>query len=81
MKSFAQALVLALALGCTSANINHPTVKMNVGHNNLGKGLSVDSLKGDIQVESRVNDDLSVGVNVDNSENPLRSVFAKFTNK
>jgi hypothetical protein len=78
--SFVRALILALALATGDA-ASAPTAKLNVKAANVGSGLKIGSLQGDVEVESRVNDNISVGVNVANGENPLRSVFGKFNQK
>lgn len=73
-------LALALLVGA-EAGLNSPSVKMNIEHSKLGGGLNLDSVKGSFQVESQVSDDLSLGVDVDNSDSPLRRVFGKFRQK
>lgn len=78
----ARSLVLALALLVgVDAGANAPSVTMSLEHSKLGGGLSVDSVKGAFKVESKISDDLSVGVDIDNSDSPLRRVFGNFRQK
>lgn len=76
-----RALVLALALGsAVAARDFNPSLDFNLRHDKLGSGVSVDSLRGDVALEARVNEDLSVGANLHRGENhPLKSIFAKIS--
>lgn len=80
MQTFARAIILALALAVGNAG-SAPSVSMNVKQSKIGSGVSMDSLGADFQVQSQVSDDLSVGVNLDNSGSPLKSMFAKINQK
>jgi len=76
----ARTIVLALAATVASAN-NAPSVSMNLKHAKLGGGLNVNSVEGDFKVESKVSDDVTMGVNLSNGDAPLKSVFGKFSQK
>lgn len=73
-------IVLALAATVASAS-NAPSVSMNLKHPKMGNGLNVNSLEGDFKVESKVSDDVTMGVNLNNGDSPLKSVFGKFSQK
>jgi len=78
-----RAVLVALALGVASANRDfRPTARVQLGHKNIGSGLSADGLSTDVQLESEMSDDLRVGLNVDrDSGNGIRSIFAKISQK
>jgi hypothetical protein len=81
-----RAVLVALALGVASANRDfRPTASVSVGHRNIGSGLSADGITGDLQLESEVSDELKVGLEYDheqaNSGNPIKSVFARLSQK
>lgn len=81
-----RAVILALALGAASADRDfRPTARVQIGHNNVGSGLSADGLTGEMTLESEVSDELKVGVEVDRADagagNPIKSVFAKLSQK
>jgi len=78
--SFIRALIAALALGTASA-VSAPSVNAAVKVNKVGSGVSASSVKGDFEIESKVSDNLSVGANVDTGDSPLKSVFARLSNK
>lgn len=82
MSSVLRTLLLALALSLTQARDFSPSVGFNLRHDKLGSGVNVDSLKGDLSLESKINDDLSVGANLEHGgEGPLKSLFAKVSRK
>jgi hypothetical protein len=79
-----RAVVLALALLFSSAAARDftPTATVNFKHNAVGSGFSADALKGDVTLESKVSDDLSVGLEYDHGDsNSIKSLFAKVTQK
>jgi len=84
-----RAVILALAFATASAGAGgrdfRPTASVSVGHRNIGSGLSADAIQGEIQLESEVSDELKVGLNYDheqaNSGNPIKSVFARLSQK
>mmetsp|Transcript_8470 Transcript_8470/g.12511 ORF Transcript_8470/g.12511 Transcript_8470/m.12511 type:complete len:284 (+) Transcript_8470:95-946(+) len=80
MASF-RLLVLALAFGLGAAVKDFkPSVDFNLGHDKLGSGMNVDSLRGEVALEGRLNDDLSVGATLHRGEqHPLKSLFAKLS--
>jgi hypothetical protein len=72
-------LVLACAAG---AQAGAPSATVNFKHGAIGKGLSADSLKGDVTIESAVTDDLTVGLEYDHGDsNSIKSLFAKISQK
>lgn len=73
--------VLALALGFGAAVQDFkPSVDFNLGHDKLGNGVNVDSLRGEVNLEGRLNDDLSVGATLHRGEqHPLKGIFAKLS--
>jgi hypothetical protein len=79
----ARTIVLALAAisSASAATTNAPSVSMNLKHAKMGGGLNVNSVEGDFKVESKVSDDVSLGVNLSNGDAPLKSVFGKFSQK
>jgi hypothetical protein len=83
MRATRRALFLRCSLARHRAGdaVSAPTAKLNVKAGSVGSGLKMDSIKGDVEVESSVNENLSVGVNVANGENPLRAIFGKFNQK
>jgi len=78
--SFIRTLILALALATGHAN-QHPTVDLSIKHAKVGGGLDMKSMNAGARVESKVNENLSVGAEVDNSDSPLKSVFGKFNQR
>lgn len=80
-----RAVILALALGVTSARDFRPTAAVSVGHKSIGSGLSAGGISGEVSLESEVSDELRVGLNYDheqaNSGNPIKSVFARMSQK
>ena len=81
MPATMKSVILALCLGVASANINATSVTMNLKHGKFGSGLDLGSLDADFKVESKVSDDLSVGVNLDDGDPPVRSFFGNFSQK
>mmetsp|Transcript_53569 Transcript_53569/g.107572 ORF Transcript_53569/g.107572 Transcript_53569/m.107572 type:complete len:284 (+) Transcript_53569:46-897(+) len=78
----ARSIILALALlAGAEAAASAPSVSMNLAHEKLSGGLKADSMKGTFKVESQVSDDMSVGVDLDNSDSPLKRVFGNFKSK
>lgn len=72
-------LVLALALGVGAASNFKPSVDFSLSKD-LGSGLSVDSLKGAVSVESQLSEDVSVGAQLDrDAANGLKGLFAKLS--
>lgn len=76
-------VILALALGAYADRAAmKPTVKVNMGHSEVGSGVNMDKLKGDIRVSSDINDDVNVGVEYNHgSDNPIRAVLAKVSQR
>lgn len=82
MKAALRLLVLALALGYGMARDFNPSLDFSLRHDKLGSGVNVDSLRGEVSLESRINDDLSIGANLHRGEqHPLKSLFAKISHK
>ncbi len=81
MNTFVQTLLLALALGGANAGMSNPSVNFNLKQKSMGSGLDMKNMDLGAKVQSRVNDDLTVGVVVDNSDSPVRSVFGRFNSK
>jgi len=76
-----RAVVIALALA-VGAQAGSPSATVNFKHAALGSGVSADSLKGDVTIESEVSDDLTVGLEYDHGDsNSIKSLFAKITQK
>jgi len=72
-------LVLALALGVGAASNFKPSVDFSLSKD-LGSGLSVDSLKGAVSVESQLSEDVSVGAQLDrDAASGLKGLFAKLS--
>lgn len=80
MPSVSRAFVLSLALGTASA-ASAPSVDFGIKAKNVGKGFGTNSISADATVESQVSDNLSVGANVGSGDSPLKSVFAKISQK
>lgn len=83
MVSFAKTLLLSLALTCgASARDFNPSVNVNVHHDKLGNGMRVDSIRGDVSIESQLNDDLTVGADLEHgADSPIKSIFARMSQK
>jgi len=75
------AVILALALAVTSGERQFkPVVTASVGHNKVGSGITADGLNAEVQIETEVSDELTVGVEYDHGgSNPIKSVFAKIS--
>lgn len=80
MVSF-RAIVVALALGVASAGVAAPSATVNFNKAKVGTG-NLGDINADVQLESSVSDELSVGINYDHgSSNQIKSVFAKIKQK
>jgi len=76
-----RAVVIALALA-VGAHAAAPSATVNFKHGAIGSGISADSLKGDVTIESAVSDDLTVGLEYDHGDsNAIKSLFAKISQK
>jgi len=76
-----RAVVLALALA-VGAHAGAPSATVNLKHGSIGSGISADSLKGDVTIESAVSDDLTVGLEYEHGgSNAIKSLFAKISQK
>jgi len=76
------AVILALALAVTTGERQFkPIVTASVGHDKIGSGITADGLNAEVQIETEVSDELTVGLEYDhgNSDNPIKSVFAKIS--
>lgn len=80
MVSF-RAIIVALALGVAQAGSAAPSATINFNKAKLGAG-NLGDINADVQLESAVSDDLSLGLNYDHgSSNSIKSVFAKIKQK
>lgn len=79
-----KSLIVALALTCgVSARDFNPSVNFNVHHDKLGSGVRVENLRGDLSIEGKLNDDVTVGADLEGpgSDNPIKSIYARLSQK
>lgn len=83
MVSFVKSLLLALAISCgANARDFSPSVNLNVHHDKLGGGVKVDNIRGDVSIESSINDDLTIGADLEHgADSPIKSIFARVNQK